>query len=87
MDMISPDLLAILVCPETHQRLSLAPPELLARLTALQAEGKLVNRAGQNVTEPLQGALVREDGRVAYPVFEGIPVMLIDEGLLLEAAS
>ncbi len=28
-------------------------------------------------------ALIREDGRVAYPVREGIPVLVADEAILL----
>lgn len=84
MDIISPELLEILVCPETHQSLSLAPAELVRRLAALQTEGKLKNRAGAVPAEPIQGALVRADGAVAYPICDGIPIMLVDEGIPLE---
>lgn len=84
MDGISPDLLAILVCPETHQPLRLAPVEIVEKLKALQADGKLLNRAGQPFSEPLQAALVREDGQYAYPVCDDIPIMLIDEALPLQ---
>lgn len=81
---ISPEMLEILVCPETHQRLRLAEPELVGRLQALQQAGRLVNRAGAVSAEPLQAALVREDGTIAYPICDGIPIMLIEEGLPLE---
>ena len=29
-------------------------------------------------------ALIREDGTVLYPVREGIPVLLVEEGIVLE---
>ena len=84
MDGISPELLAILVCPETHQPLTLAPPEMVARLADLQARDQLKNRAGDAVSEPVQAALVRQDRKIAYLVSAGIPIMLIDEGVPLD---
>jgi uncharacterized protein YbaR (Trm112 family) len=82
-DAIAPDLLEILVCPETHQRLAVADAELTARLRALQAAGKLLNRAGKPVAEPPDAALVREDGLFAYAIVDQIPIMLIDEAIPL----
>jgi uncharacterized protein YbaR (Trm112 family) len=35
------------------------------------------------VTDPVQEALVREDGKYAYPVREDIPIMLVDEAIPL----
>ena len=83
MEPIAPELLEILVCPDSRQPVRPAPAETVERLAALQAEGRLKNRAGQPVTDALQAALIREDGRYAYPVTDGIPVMLIDEALPL----
>ena len=76
------ELLEILVCPETHQRVTLAPAECSAAQGAPGA-GALQNRAGAALTEPLAGALLREDGAIAYPILDGIPIMLIDEGIPL----
>lgn len=84
MEGISPELLEILVCPETHQPVRLAAPEVLAQLTALQSQGKLKNRAGAAPSEQIQAALVREDGKFAYPVCDGIPIMLIDEAIPMD---
>jgi len=81
--MIRPKLLEILRCPETHQKLSLAPAELIERLNAKIKERQISNRAGKRVEEPLEAGLLREDGAVVYPIRGKLPIMLIDEGLLL----
>lgn len=81
--MITPELLAMLRCPEDHSRLSLADAELMQRLNAAAASGRLKNRAGQNVEKPLDGALVRADQQVAYPIIDAIPILLVDEGIRL----
>ncbi|MGQ9573681.1 MAG: Trm112 family protein [Thermoguttaceae bacterium] len=82
--MIDPDLLDILVCPETRTRLRLAEPSLVARLNQAIAGQRLANRAGQPVRSPIDGGLVREDGTLLYPIVEGIPVLLVDEAIPLE---
>ena len=79
--MIDPELLKILCCPETHQELHLAAPELLEKINAQIAVKRLQNRAGRVVEEKIDGGLVRADGRFLYPIHEQIPVMLIDEAL------
>lgn len=81
---IHPELLEILVCPETHQPVELAPEETVERLNRLREEGRLRNRGGGEPDQPLQGALIREDRAVAYPIIDGIPVMLIEEALPLD---
>ena len=45
--------------------------------------GRLRNRGGQAVTQPIDEGLVREDGKVLYPIDDGIPVMLIEESIEL----
>jgi uncharacterized protein YbaR (Trm112 family) len=80
---ISPDLLEILCCPETHQPVREAEAALLERLNAQAAAGTLKNRAGQLVTGRLEAGLVRADGKVLYPIRDGIPVMLVEEGISL----
>ncbi|HAZ63664.1 MAG TPA: hypothetical protein DCZ72_08670 [Armatimonadetes bacterium] len=76
-------LLEVLRCPETRATLTLADEALLARLNAAIAAGTLRNRGGETVSEPIDGALVREPGDIAYPIRDEIPEMLIDSGLPL----
>ncbi len=83
--MVDPELLEILVCPETHLPVRLADEALLERINGEIIEGRLRTRGGETVTEPLTEALVREDDALLYPVRDDIPVMLIDEAIPLGA--
>jgi uncharacterized protein YbaR (Trm112 family) len=83
MATVSADLLEILVCPETKQPVALAAPAVLDAVNARIRSGALRNRGGQPVTQELQEGLVRQDGRVLYPVDDGIPVMLVEESIEL----
>ena len=80
---IRKELLDILACPETKQPLTLADAALVARLNERIEQGQLTNRGGEQVTEPIDGGLVREDGQYLYPIRDDIPVMLIDESVAL----
>jgi uncharacterized protein YbaR (Trm112 family) len=82
---VDPELLEILVCPETRQPVAPADAALLTRLNAEIAAGSLRNRGGDSVREPLKEGLLREDGRILYPVDDGIPVMLVEESIEIEA--
>lgn len=77
-------LLSILCCPVTHKGLSLARGDLLQKVNAAIAAGKLVNREGVALPAPLKEALVTDDGKVLYPVRDGIPVLLEGESVGLE---
>ncbi|MDT8340786.1 MAG: hypothetical protein RQ751_04670 [Longimicrobiales bacterium] len=84
--MLDVELLDILVCPQTKQPLRLADEATLARLNRAALDGALKNRAGEVVRAPLDAGLLREDGRVLYPVRDGIPVMLLDEAIEVDPA-
>ena len=81
--MIHPQLLKTLVCPENHTPLQLADESLLGRLNKAIAAGLVKNRAGQTIEKPLRSGLVRKDQAVLYPILDDIPVLLVDEGILL----
>ena len=80
---VSRELLEILVCPETRQPVALAGSEVLARVNEKVRAGTLRNRGGDKVEKEVAEGLLREDGRVLYPVDDGIPVMLIEESIEL----
>ena len=48
------------------------------------ANGELQNTGGNLVKEPLDGGLIRSDKKVAYPIRETIPIMLIEEGIPID---
>ena len=77
-------LLAILRCPVTHKELSLARPATLSNVNSAIEAGKLSNRDGRVLDEPLDEALVTDDGKVLYPVANGIPVLLEGESVNME---
>ncbi len=83
MPQVATDLVEILVCPETKQPVRLATAPELASVNAKISAGTLRNRGGEAVKNPLVEALVREDGRILYPVDDGIPVMLVEESVEL----
>ena len=80
---VSPELLEILVCPETKQPVAIASEEALAKLNEEIRAERLRNRGGERVTSPITDGLIREDGKILYPVDDGIPVMLIEESIEL----
>ena len=79
--MVDKELLELIVCPETHQALREATREELAAWNARISRGELRNRAGTALKVPLEEALVREDGRVLYPVLDGIPMLITEEAV------
>ncbi len=85
--MVDPELLEILVCPETHQPVRPADADVLDRLNAAIRSGGMTNRRGDAVSEPLDEGLIREDDKVLYPVREDIQIMLIDEAIELDTLA
>ncbi|MDX1482696.1 MAG: Trm112 family protein [Woeseiaceae bacterium] len=74
-------LLSILCCPVTHRDLYIARGDLLERLNAAIAEGRVSNRDGVLLKEPLREALTTDDSKIIYPVADGIPVLLEGESI------
>ncbi len=84
---IAKDLLAILCCPETKQGIRLLEPKLVEQLNQRIAKGELKTKGGQPVSEKIDGGLLRNDEAVVYPIRDQIPIMLIEEGILIEKSD
>lgn len=84
---IAADLLAILCCPETKQEVGLLDQTVVERLNKRISKGELKTKGGQLVTEQIDGGLLRTDRTVAYPIRDQIPIMLIEEGILIEKSD
>ncbi|MFM7280764.1 MAG: Trm112 family protein [Planctomycetia bacterium] len=81
--MIAKDLLELLAGPVNRMKVREADTALLERINRAIAAGKLCHRDGRKVEGALEAALVRHDNLCAYPVRQGIPVMLAPEGIEL----
>jgi uncharacterized protein len=81
--MIDRKLVEILRCPATREPVSIAPREQLRELNAAIAAGTMQHPDGRVVETPLDAALLTADGARAYPVRDGIPIMLADEAIML----
>lgn len=77
-------LLSILCCPVTHRGLTSARGDLLESVNERIRQGTLRNRDGETLAEVLKEALVTDDGKVLYPVNDGIPVLLEGEAVVLD---
>lgn len=82
--MVDPELLEILVCPETGQPVRPADDALLDRVNRSVESGEIRNRGGEKIQERIDGGLVRDDGTLLYPVRDDIPIMLVDEAIPLD---
>jgi uncharacterized protein YbaR (Trm112 family) len=64
---------------------TLASPAEVERLIQAIRDGEVRTVAGREADPALDGALVRQDGTVAYAIRDGIPVMLVEEALAVGA--
>jgi uncharacterized protein YbaR (Trm112 family) len=67
---VDDNLLQILCCPVTHQALRIADPVVLTDASA---------KAFRLIAE----GLIREDGKMLYPISNGIPLLVPEEGIPL----
>ncbi|TZF91817.1 Trm112 family protein [Cognatilysobacter lacus] len=80
-------LLDLLACPTTRQPLRPIDPRALDGLNAAIAAGGVKRSDGSPQSAPVDAALVTADGRLAYRVDDGIPVLLANEAIDLTAAG
>ena len=76
-------LLKIICCPETHQSLKPADPGLVDDLNQRIEAGTLNDRVDEKVSQKIDAGLLREDGKILYPVRQNIPTLLIEQGIPL----
>ena len=81
--MIDQELIEILWCPETNQKLALADPSLIASINQKIKTGEIKSRSGKPIREEINSGLVREDKKYLYPIRSHIPILLIDEAIPL----
>lgn len=78
------ELLEILCCPQSRQDLHLAESAELSELNSAIGRGVVVDVQGRTVKRPVEAVLVRQDGKVGYPVRDGIPVLLTEDAMVLD---
>ena len=66
--MIDQELLDILACPENKTPVSMAEQTIIDQLNEQIANGKITNRGGKIVENPLDGGLIREDKKLKCDV-------------------
>ena len=74
-------LLDIICCPMTKLPLELMDAERLDLLNAAIHRHEVRNQGATAIDEPLTEALVTRDGRLVYPVRDGIPILLEEESI------
>lgn len=76
-------LLDILACPATRQPLALLESRGLDALNRAIAAGGIQRIDAMPQTDSLREALVTRDRKLAYRIDDGIPVLLVEEGIAL----
>lgn len=74
-------LLDLLVCPATRQPLALLDKPGLEALNRAIAAGGVQRTDDAPQTGPVREALITRDRKTIYRVDDGIPVLLIEEGI------
>ena len=76
-------LLQILRCPETMQPVFQASSSELNEINLRIVAGEISTRAGKIQLQPLLAGLFRQDRSLLFPIIDDLPVMLLEEALVL----
>ena len=76
-------LLNIICCPISGSSLTFITSKVLSDINKKIVEGGITNKDGKVIKHELKNALVTEDGKLLYPINEGIPVLLEGESIVL----
>ena len=74
-------LLDILCCPASKQPVAMLSTSQIAAINRAIEQRQVRSADGAVVDKPLSAGLLTRDGRTAYRIDDGIPVMLADQGL------
>lgn len=74
-------LLDLLCCPVSKLPLRPIGREQLRALNQAIGAGGVLKVSGEAQAAVLDDALIRADGQVIYPIDDGIPVLLAEEGI------
>jgi len=85
--MIDDKLLGMLVCPQSHQKLQVAETATLEAVNQSIVAGHITQLGGTQMSTPLEAALVRQDGKMLYPIVDGIPNLVPDDAIDLSQLS
>lgn len=77
------EFLQALRCPKTQSPLELMTAEELTSLNHSIREGKVKHVDGTVVKKPLTEALFTSDHKTVYRVDDGIPILVIEQGIAL----
>ncbi len=80
-------LLDLLVCPATRQPLALLDKPGLEALNRAIVAGSVTRADDTPQTEPVREALITRDRKTLYRIDDGIPVLLIEEGIPVAAVE
>ncbi|HET9679797.1 MAG TPA: Trm112 family protein [Gammaproteobacteria bacterium] len=75
------NLLDILRCPGTGQALKMLAAKKLKILNKAITDGKITYADGSTVSQPLDAALITDNGSTIYRINDDIPVMLEDQSI------
>ena len=81
---MDPNLLNIICCPVTREKLSPATPIQLALLNAEIANNTLTKLDGSIAENPQSKALINATKTLLYPIEEDIPILLENEAIELK---
>ena len=81
---MDPNLLNIICCPVTREKLSPATPKQLALINAEIANNALTKLDGSIAENPQSKGLINATKTLLYPIEEDIPILLENEAIELK---